>query len=61
MKIMKNFEFNDEEDDDEDDYYDEMPAPRDRCVFYGLRPGTAAYQDCKRQLYKQKQNRGYYR
>lgn len=53
-------EFNDgyAEEEDEDNY-DDRPAPRDRCAFYGLTPGTAAHHDCQKQLHKQKRNRYY--
>lgn len=63
-------EYNDDDDEDEfenvyaedDEYdYDDRPAPRDRCAFYGLTPGTAAHHDCQKQLHKQKRNRYYER
>ena len=58
----------DDEDDVEHDYeeedddgYDNRPVQRDRCAFYGLTPGTAAHQDCQKQLYKQQHKQRYYR
>lgn len=53
-------EIDEEEYEDDDDYYDDrQPVPRDRCSFYGLKPGTAAHHDCHRQLQKQKRKRYY--
>ena len=49
----------DEYGDDDEDEFDDRPAPRDRCAFYGLTPGTAAHHDCQKQLHKQKRNRYY--
>ena len=53
-------EFDDVYEEENEDEYDDRPAPRDRCAFYGLTPGTAAHHDCQKQLHKQKRNR-YYR